>query len=365
MVVRRELLFNGFLLLYFFALTLLLLTTPISSNEAELLYRGSGPSAQVARWLHSWMPGLVGLRLFPFLLGLLNAWLYWEILTAYFTRRSDRRFAFFLYLMLPGVIASGALLNEATYAFTMVLLFLTGYRRQIFWLQLPALILLLPTPTAAFAFYAMLGLYGYRKGEYRLVTVGLLFLFLSFLLGGYDFSGRPRGHFLELLGVYAALFSPLFFIYYFYSLYRVSLEGPRDIYWYIASGAMVISILLSVRQQVLIVDFSPYLLAGAMIPVAVYFRSLRVRMRSFQRPYRLAGGVVIATMILSALALFLHRPLYRILGSPRGFFAAPLYRPYDLAEKLKQEGKTCYPHLGKRYEPVMKFYGLRPCKNRD
>lgn len=365
MADRWEPVYKSFLLLYFAALALLLLTTPVSPNEAELFYQGDGPTAWVARWLHSGIPGLIGLRLFPYLLGLLNAWLYWKILEGYFTLSSDRRFAFFLYLILPGVIASGVLLNEATYAFTMVLLFLLGHQRRSLRLQLLALFLLLPTPTAAFAFYAMIGLYGYRKGDYRLMTLGLILLPLSLLVGGYDFSGRPRGHFLELLGVYAALFSPLFFIYYFYALYRVSLEGPRDIYWYVASGAMVISILLSIRQQILIVDFSPYLLAGAMIPIAVYFRSLRVRMRSFQGPYRLAGAIVVATMILSALTLFLHRPIYRMLGSPKGFFAAPLYRPYDLAAKLKKEGKECSPRLKRKYEPVMRFYGFPPCKSGD
>ncbi|WP_292664323.1 hypothetical protein [Nitratifractor sp.] len=345
---------------YFLALALLLWTTPLSPSEAKLFYEGSTtPTVWIARTLHHWLPGVLGLRLFPYLLGLINAGLYWSIVRDYFTREEDARFAFFLYLLLPGVIASGILLNEATYAFTMVLLFLWAYRRRIFWLQGLALAILLPSPTATFALYGMIALYGYRKGERVLLWLGLLFLLGSLLLGSYDFRGRPQGHFLELLGVYAALFSPFYFIYYFYALYRVSLEGPRDLHWYIASGALILSILLSIRQQILIVDFSPYLLAGAMIPVAVYLRSLRVRIRPFQRTYRAAASFVIFTMILSALLLFLHRPIYRLLGSPHWFFASALYEPYDLATRLQKGGEVyTLSNLKKKERKVLRFYGI-------
>lgn len=356
---RNERVFYTLSVGYFLALALLLWTTPLSPSEAKLFYEGSAtPTLWIARTLHHWLPGVLGLRLFPYLLGLINAGLYWSIVRDYFARKEDARFAFFLYLLLPGVIASGILLNEATYAFTMVLLFLGAYRQRILWLQGLALMLLLPSPTATFALYGMIALYGYRKEERALLWLGLFFLLLSLLLGSYDFRGRPQGHFLELLAVYAALFSPFYFIYFFYALYRVSLEGPRDLHWYIASGALVLSILLSIRQQILIVDFSPYLLAGAMIPVAVYLRSLRVRIRPFQRAYRAAAAFVIFTMILSALLLFLHRPIYRMLGSPHWFFASALYEPYDLAIRLKKTGNFSYPILKKKERRVLKFYGI-------
>ena len=356
--------FRLFVLFYFACLALLSATTPLSPSEAKLFYEPRFiPSAWVARELHEWIPGMAGLRIFPYLLGVFNAGLFWQILREYFPRREDRRFAFLIYLMLPGVIASAVLLNTAVYALSCVLLFLWAYLKGRFWLQLSALAALVPSPTATFAFYAALALYGYRKREYRLAASALLFLIVVLALGTYGFSGRPRGHFLELLGVDAALFSPLFFIYYFYSLYRVSLEGPRDIFWYVSATALVVSLVLSIRQQILIVDFGPYLLAGAMIPVAVYLRSLRVRMRRFQRRYRLAAGAVVATLLLSALVLFLHRPIYRLLGSPTHYFAAAIYEPYDQMIRLRSEGKKCYPRLRKRrYEAVMRFYGLQPCR---
>ncbi|WP_457608567.1 hypothetical protein [Nitratifractor sp.] len=353
-----------FVALYFLALGILLFTTPLSPSEAKLLFREEGtPTVRIAQWLHALFPGAPGIRLFPYLAALLSAWLYWKILRDCFEEESDRRFAFWLYLLLPGVIASSVLLNEASYAWLMVLLFLYAYRKGWRWLELFALLALLPSATAAFTLYGVLLVYGYRRRDYFLaITGGVLFL-LSFFWGGYDISGRPAGHFLETLGVYAALFSPLYFVYYFYALYRISLEGPRTLYWYIAFGAMIVSILLSIRQQILIVDFSPYLLAGAMIPVAVYHRSLRVRMRRFQRGYRIAAGVVVASMILSALLIFLHRPIYRLLGNPRHFFAASLYRPYDYARELRKRGESCYDssQLKRKERLLMRFYGIEPC----
>ncbi|WP_457602284.1 hypothetical protein [Nitratifractor sp.] len=360
---KNEKIYWAGVFLYFTASAFLLLTTPLNPAEAKLFFSGiETPTLWMARLVHRWIPGPVGVRLFPYLLGIINAYLYWRIVRSYFARRDDARFAFVIYLLLPGVIASGVLLNEATYALTAVLFFLLAYRRDnLLLLQILALLMLLPSPTATFSFYGMLALYGYRKEKRRIMWLGFLFLLLCVGVGNYDFRGRPQGHFLELMGVYAALFSPLFFVYYFYSLYRVSLEGPRDIYWTVASGALVISILLSVRQQVLIVDFSPYLLAGAMIPVAVYLRSLRVRIRRFQRAYRLAGGVVIFSMLLSALLLFLHRPLYEVLGKPRHFFIAPLYQNQAEIDRLLREGAACHPPVGKREEPVYRFYDLLPC----
>jgi hypothetical protein len=125
----------------------------------------------------------------------------------------------------------------------------------------------------------------------------------------------------------------------------------------------VVSVLLSIRQKIMIPDFSPYLLTGIMIAVSVFYRSLRVRMKRFQRPYRIVRAVVVIFLAVSTLFTFLHRPIYRFLGNPHNFFVAPLYEPYDMAMKLKKEGKKCFSgQKGSRYQKIMKFYGFQPCK---
>jgi len=362
MIWRSGRIFFGFVTAYFLLAALLIWTTPLAPSEAKLFYAPVlTPASACARWLHSWIPGTAGLRLCSLGFGIFNVQLFSLLLEDYFDQVQDRRFTVMIFLLLPGVIASTVLLNDAVFALGFVLLFLVALRRGIFWLQLVAMGLLLLSATAAFAFFIAVAWHALERRDRRLAMLAVGMTAAALLFGHYDFTGKPRGHFLELLGVYAALFSPLFFIYYFYALYRTSLEGPRDLYWKIGFVSLVLSLVLSIRQQILIVDFSPYLLVGTMIPVAVYFRSLRVRMRRFQRPYRALGALVLATLFLSAALVVFHRPLYRALGSPPGFFASALYEPYDLAFRLRSRKKTCYSGVKKRYESILRFYGFLPC----
>jgi hypothetical protein len=359
---RDDRFFKAFWLFYTLVLLGLILSTPLTPNEAELFYRLKGsPEIWIARLLSDVLPGSFGMRLLPFLLGLINLRLFYSLLEEYFPRLEDRRFALVIFALLPGVIVSTVLLNDAIFALTLTLLFLLAYRYGIFWLQLLSLLLLLFTDTAVFALYLAVALYAWKKRQRGLALISLLLMVAALYVGLFDVGGRPSGHLPELFGIYAALFSPLFFVYYFYSLYRTAFEGPRDIYWTISFTALAVSILLSIRQQILIVDFSPYLLVGTMIPVAVYFRSLRVRMRRFQRRYRIAGAVVMATLLLSTLTVVFHQPLYHLMGEPRKFFVAPTYIYRDLAGELREAGRTCYEGVKKRYEPLMRYYGLHPC----
>ncbi len=360
---RNDRLFYGFLLLYMTGIAALILTTPLSPTEAQLFYREEwSPAIWIARILHEYLPGPLGLRLVPFLLGMLNLRLFYRLLPDYFPQLEDRRFTLVIFSILPGVIAANVLLNDAVFALTLTLLFLLAYRKKLFWLELLALLLLLSTATAMFALYLGVAIFAFVRREYRLGIVAAILLVVSLATGLYSIGGRPQGHLPELFGIYAALFSPLFFVYYFYALYRVALEGPRDLYWSISFTALALSILLSIRQQILIVDFSPYLLAGTMIPVMVYFRSLRVRMRRFQTRYRIAGAVVLATLILSSATVALHRPIYLLLGRPGHFFAAPPYLIRDRVEALRAKGYSCHPPVKKRYDALYRFYGLPPCR---
>jgi hypothetical protein len=40
----------------------------------------------------------------------------------------------------------------------------------------------------------------------------------------FDTGGKPKGYFLDALGVYAAIFSPLLFLYFIYSMYRILIK---------------------------------------------------------------------------------------------------------------------------------------------
>jgi hypothetical protein len=355
--------FNTFIAIYFLSLAFLLTTTPLSPSEAKIFYsKPDTPANIIAHLFYSFIPDVLSLRLLSFIFGVINIYLFYQIAKDYFDKKEDARASLFIFMLTPAVLVSNIILNEAIVPTTMTLLFLIAYRRRMILVQILAMGIIFWSDTATFAFYFAIAVYGYFKDEKYLLYLGLVFMILALIFGEYSFVGKPEGHLPELLGVYAGLFSPFLFIFYFYGLYRTALEGERDIVWYISFIPLIISILLSIRQQILIVDFAPYLLVGLMIPIKIYFRSLRVRLKRFRKPYILLSRVIIGVMIFSALILILHKPIYRGLGSPKRFFIAPLYYPFDIAQELKAKKEECFDsNIRSKYKIVLKFYGFKEC----
>jgi hypothetical protein len=356
--------FRLFLALYFLTLLFLLTTTPLSPSEAKIFYsKPDTPANIIAHLFNNFISGVLALRILSFLFGLLNIYLFYEISKDYFKRDEDVRFVLSIFMLTPAVFVSNIILNEAIVPTTMVLLFVIGYKRDLLPLKIISLIILFWSDTANFAFYFAILIFGYFKKRRELIYLGAIFLVISLLFGSYSFVGKPKGHLPELLALYAGLFSPLLFIYYFYALYRTALEGERDIFWYLSFIPLLISILLSIRQQILIVDFAPFLLLGLVIPAKVYLKSLRVRLKRFQNPYIFSMRILFFSMLFGILILVFHKPIYRALGSPKRFFVAPLYYPYDIAQELRAKGRECYDfRVRGRYHRVLKFYGFEECR---
>jgi hypothetical protein len=80
--------------------------------------------------------------------------------------------------------------------------------------------------------------------------LNLVLLSINLYIYGTDIGGYPTGHFLDALGVYAAIFSPIVFVYMVYVLYRVYLSKDYDIVWFISTTTLIFSLLLSLRQRV-------------------------------------------------------------------------------------------------------------------
>ena len=341
-----------------------MMTTPILPAEARIFYSPVHDiSTFAAHIFYPLLPGAPGLRLPFFLISTINLFLYFRILGFFFDKSEDRIEAFFLYLFLPGVVASFVLASSAPIAIFSVLAFYLSYRKGNITLQTLSLLPALFSDTASFSLYLAIFIYTYKKGDNKTAILSAVFLILSLLMGSYSFSGRPKGHLVELLGLYAAVFSPLLFIYYFYSLYRGWLEGRRDLLRCIAFVSLALSMLLSIRQKIHIIDFSPYIIPGIFIALLQLHSSLRIRMRRYRKGYRVAASIVVGTMFLSSMLLLLHRPIYRLLGNPENFFLSSIYRPYDLAESLRRNGVGCYDpdRMEKKYHEIMRFYAIPEC----
>jgi len=362
MLVTKKYRFLLFLLLYMSVLGVVAATTPISPSEAYLFFQDQPTVTTLL--MHSGqsvLSGELGMRLPFLLLGLLNAVLFYNITHILFAKENMHMMAVLFYLILPGVIISSVLANDAVIMTFMILLFVYFYFRDNKFLSSVPFLFLSLIHWSALYFYIVMILYGLfqKKRWIFLLSIGALILYFSLGIGLPKISSKS--YFFELLGIYATIFSPLLFIYLFYALYRTLLRGEKDVIWYISFGALAISLGLSLEQRIRITDFSPYVMLGLIVAVRTYYSSLSVRLKQFQSGYRVIFWFVTVSLIVSSLSILLHQPIYRLVGKANYTIVAPVYEPYDKMKRLKLEGKSCFKEIDRKALDQMRYYGLNKC----
>jgi len=359
---RRNHLFYIFIGLYFLLLVTLAVTTPITPSEARLFFESiERPTQLFIQTGYSLSSTEFGLRSIFLLLGTVNGVLYYKITSYFFSRDSDRYLVTTLYLSLPGVIASTVMANDAVIISTLLLLFIFGFLRANWWISTISLLFLSCVHWSSYILYLGLILYAFSTLNKRLFFASMISLVLYFSFGIHTPDVGIRSYFLDIFGMYAAVFSPLLFIYLFYALYRVLLRGDRDIIWYISFMGLIVSMLLSFKFRIKIIDFSPYIMIGIIPMMGIYHSSLRVRMRRFQGGYRVLFWTVTSMLVLSSMSIILHQPIYRIAGKINYSIVAPVYEPYDRAKRLKAEDKSCANGIRERSLHQMRYYGIKRC----
>ncbi len=361
MLLERRAFFYIAIIVYFIALGIVAATTPITPSEAYRFYHTSEISTFFMHTGYTHIPSELGLRIFFILFGIFNALLYYLITQFFLQKRADRYLSTLIYLLFPGVVASSILANSAIIVSTLILIFIYAFFKKC-WLAVSiALLLLALIHWSAIIIYMILTLYALIKQEKLLLGI-LMLSTLFYAYYGVDFSLAPEGsHILELLSIYATVFSPLVFIYLFYTLYRILLRGNRNMIWYLAFFSLITSLLMSLQYRISIVDFSPYIMLGSMLMIQGYYSSLRVRMRRFQNSYRWVFKIVTISLILSSLSILLNQPIYRTVGKEYFSVFSPVYSPYDRALELKRNGKNCTKETGAKRIEQMKFYGIDRC----
>lgn len=351
-----------FLLLYALTLIVVAATTPISPSEAYLFFQSkTTPTVLLMHWGSFVLSNELGMRLFFLMLGFTNAYLFYRLTADFFTKEKERLLALYFYLMLPGVIVSTVLANDAVIIACLVLLFIYFhmFEKPIF--SLFPLFLLTFVHWSALYFYIIIVLYGLFQKK-REVFLSAMAAFLFYVIFGVTIPEPTSGnYFFEMLGIYATIFSPLLFVYLFYALYKTLLRGEKTLLWYISFGTLIISFVLSLQERIKITDFSAYLMPGIMVAVHSYLGSLKVRLKRFQRAYRVSFGVIVFSLVFSSVAMLLHQPVYRIFGSKYYPIVASVYKPYDRVIKLKSSGKKCIQDPGQKVLYQMRYYGLNRC----
>ena len=213
---------------YAIAVFYLAATTPISPHEAKILYTSQDVVGTLMRWGESLVPGFIGLRVFYLFLGFLTVGLFYELSRRYFPKREDAYLSTFIFMFLPGILTATTLVNVAIIVLPLVLLFVLLYEKGHF-IVLPFIMLaLFFIHEASIIFFVAVLLYAVIHKDKKFIIISSAFLFaFIYLAKGIEIGGRPSGHFVEIFGLYATVFSPLIFLYFFYAMYRILLREDR------------------------------------------------------------------------------------------------------------------------------------------
>ena len=359
----------AFYVFYFFyasALFYLASTLPIGPHEAQVYYDESNILYGLTHFCNSWFDDGLAFRL-PFLLfGLLNIPLFFIMSKAYFQNSKESYLATAIFAFLPGIITSAVLVNIAGIVITLVLVFLILYEKKLVYLEAIVMVLLLLIHDASIIFFIALSIYSAFKRDRLPFAFSISLAAISLLyFNELDVGGRPTGEFMELFGLYMALFSPLVFFYFFYALYRVWLREKKDILWYISFTAFSLSVLLSLRQQVNMTDFAPYVIVAVVLMILIYHRTVNVRLPQFQKTYRIGFKVVIGSLVFTTLVIIFHQLFFFIIKDKSKHFAYPFYEPYWQVMELKEIGQNCYTAKSSKVQYQLKYYGIESCQQLD
>ena len=353
-----------FLLLGLDALILLLETShvSISYNEALLLYGHNSFLQYITRFFITLFgQNDIGLRLAMILMHLGSVILLYLISKRYLKTERNRLWLVFIFILLPGVISAAMVVNHAGLIIFSLLLYiyLDGIVSEKYTAGFLFLLALLD-PGFSYLFIG-LGIYYFAHKQKWMFAYSILLYLLSINLYNVKIDGAPSGHFLDLLGLYSAIFTPIIFIYLFYVLYKRYLTNKIDKIWYISATALLISLVLSFRQRIDIEVFAPYLIIALPLATQSFVSSYRVRVKEFRRTYRLIFGLSLIFLLLNATVVFFNQELYRYIDNPKKHFAYDMHVAKELAQQLKEKNIDCVK-TDYKMQLRLKYYGINECE---
>jgi hypothetical protein len=335
----------------------------IGYHEAQIVYGESSPLQLLLNLSFSLFgQSDYALRIPMIVLHLFSVALLYGISSYYVTRDTDRLWVVLVYVLLPGVISSALVVDNAGLMIASLFLFAYLYLRYGMYALGMLPFLLWIDPAFAYLFFAI-ALYGMYRKEYIWAAAGTVSLFTSLYFFGIQVGGLPESRFLDLLGVYAAIFSPIVFVYLFYVLYRRMIAREWDMIWTIAASAFTISLLLSFRQKVPVQTFAPFLLLALPLAAQTFFKTYRIRLRVFRRRYRLLFYSAFVVLIFNALAVFFNQWMYRFVSDPSRHFSYPMHVAKELSQTLKEHDIRCIDAGDEKLQLRLRFYGITHCSS--
>ena len=334
----------------------------IGYNEATILYHHSGFLHEYIRFFVDYFPyNDLALRLPMIALHVLSFFLLYGISRFYLSRDSDRLWLMLIYVFLPGITSAALVVDPA--GLKIALTFLFGYVYLRYGTYAYALLpFFLWIDASFFPLFAAVIVHGFMTKKYYIAVLGSVLSFIAYNRAGLDIGGFPHGHFLDALGIYAAIFSPIVFLYLFYVMYRRFIISERDLFWIIGSVAFIISILLSFRQRVEVQSFAPFLMLILPLAAQTFFHTYRIRLRVFRRRYQILFYTALGILVLNTLAVFFNQYLYRLIKDPTRHFSYPMHVVKELAHVLHKKNISCVDAHDENLQLRLRFYDIRECR---
>ncbi len=360
---RYNLSFIGLILFHTIVLLFTIDSFSISYKEANIYFNDTN----LLHYITNGSTYLFGqndfaLRL-PFVLFYIGSSILLYLLTDdYFKSQWDRLLCLSIFMILPGVNSAALLVNESIIVIFGTLLYLYLYKLKEKEHYLLLILFLFIDNSFAILFLALF-FYSLKKKDNFLLSTSLVLFGISMSMYGFEVGGRPRGYLLDTFGIYATIFSPLLFLYFFFSLYKVGLKWEKDMYWYVAMTALSLSLLFSLRQKVFIGDFAPFVVIAIPIMIKLFMHSIRVRLKEFRQKHYAMAIFTLSILILNFFIFIFNKYIYIVLNNPEKHFAYDYHIAKELALKLKDLDISNISTNNKKLALRLKFYGITKGKN--
>ena len=335
-------------------------TLSISYNEAWIFFN----STSFVHYLVKFSTSIFGqndfaLRL-PFIFfHILSTILLYKVSKQYLKRKSDRVFSVIVYLLLPGTNSAALLVNSAEVVIFLSLLFIYLYENRKY-TTIAYLILSISflVDNSFSIFYLSLIFYSLYKKDNTLLYFTLILFGISMYVWGFDTGGKPKNYFIDTLAVYSAIFSPLVFLYFFYTEYRILIKEKKNILWFISFIAFIFSLLLSFRQKIRLEDFAPFAIIATPLMVRTFLSSYRVRIPELRSWHKIFFIIIFSSLVINFILIYFNKPIYLVLSTPKKHFT---YR-YDFAKEIAKRLKSMHINKisssDKDFALRLRFYGI-------
>ena len=337
-------------------------TLSISSHEANLLYS----EFSAIQFIENVSLSIFGandlaLRIPMILLHFLSVLLMYGISYNYLLDQRNRIWLLLIFILLPGVLSSALLVDSAGLIIFGLLLYVYMYEKFPLHYTYPILLAFSLVDGVFVYLFISLAIYAlYIKNKVYLF-VNLALFITSLYLYGIEAEGSPQGHLIDTIGLYSAIFTPVIFIYLFYVLYRRFLSKEMNVLWFISTVPLLISLLLSFRQNIYIEDFAPYLIVSLPLAAQSFYASYRVRLKMFRTRYKIIFALSALFLSVNFIVVLFNRELYLFIEKPQKHFARKMHVAKELAQELKNKDIHCVSTQGKM-GMRLKFYGIDFCK---